>query len=726
MVHRRTRAREATGCTSKSVARLALLTALVTGFFVSTGSRVAAQQRVLGLDVSYWQGHIQQSHWNTVHSTGNRDFVFIRSSRGGTTGVDQPQGTPGGGSLSTLSRRYDDPRFVQNITRATQAGLFAGAYHFSRPDIVTNTGADEANHFLEMAGAWMRPGYLLPVHDLEAGDGIRSDNDMAQFTIDFSDRIYDVMGIRPAIYVNGNYANYVLGGASSSLRAEIYQKHPTLWMARWPNQQDPDSIDVQNGHPSDSISWTYGLWDDYGVTHPWVFWQYASTVSIPGLSDSTVDGDVLQGGIEFLKDHLVPALWMNDSSGNWNTLANWNSGQTPQQPPVASGQATPYATGPLPTPRLPGADDAVNNIDGQNDTVIIDRPSANITVTLDSGVHEIRKLYLREALNLTGGSLTINYVPSADSTPIAAQFSAPVALDGGSLSVHTLQVDATQTFSLSGTIFFDTVQLMPDGSAPATIAMIGDVDFTPLDDAASAIVNGAGAGNSGLIDLGGANRVWQISDGGAVIDLSIDVPLVNGAFSKSGAGALALGGANSYAGDTTVIEGILSLGNSFLDDAADVYLSTGATLDLDFMGSPDVIDSLLIDGVSQSAGVWGAVGSGAQFTSPLITGTGLLEVTTFVAPIPGDFDGNGFVDDADLAQWESDYGMNGDSDADNDGDSDGADFLIWQQNLGEGVPPIAVSQAVPEPSTMVLLAGSAAIGVFYRRGLRDDTHSGRP
>ena len=41
-----------------------------------------------------------------------------------------------------------------------------------RPDViattpssggVANTGADEANHFMQMAGAFMRPGYLPPV-----------------------------------------------------------------------------------------------------------------------------------------------------------------------------------------------------------------------------------------------------------------------------------------------------------------------------------------------------------------------------------------------------------------------------------------------------------------------------------------------------------------------------------------------------------------------------------
>ena len=708
--------RERPSIAAGRVWKLVLVAVLACCALSSVVTPAGAQQRVLGLDVSAWQGNMSQSKWNNLHNVNDRDFVFIRSSRGGTTGFynqsnpnnDNPPGQ------NTFSQRYDDPRFVQNITRATNAGMFAGSYHFSRPDIIAstlnsggiaNTGADEADHFIQMAGAWMRPGYLLPVHDLEAGDGVRTDNEMAQFALDFSDRIHEVMGIRPAIYVNGNYANFVVGQASPSLRAEVVDTYPTLWSARWPNGFNPFTGDVQTDNPSDSISWTYGPWDDPpNPAQPWKFWQYTSVGQLSAHSGN-LDLNVAQGGTEFLKDHLVPALWTADNDGQWTTLSNWNSGQTPTAPVQGPGQVPRFGSLVLPSVRLPGSDD----------TVILDRAGASVTVTLASGAHNIRKLDVRESLNITGGSLSINYVPSADSTPISAQFSAPVSLDGGSLSVHTLQVDATQTFSLSGTLTLDTIQLMPHGSTPAQIGVIGDVIFNPLNDAAAAIVNGAGAGSSGRIDLGGAVRDWQVSNGAAAVDLSVDVPIVNGALTKSGTGTLALGGANSYTGDTTVLEGILRTDNPFLSNAGDVYLSSAAAIDLNFGGGPDVVDSLFFDGVSQAAGIWGADGSGAQFTSSLITGGGLLQVSTFVAPIPGDFDSNGVVDGDDLAQWEGDFGQNGDSDADGDLDSDGADFLAWQRSFGSGALSLPFSQAVPEPPSIVLLSGLALVGILFRR-----------
>src|SRR6185503_4954755 len=199
---------------------------LVVLLFLSSGVSAVAQQRSLGIDVSAWQGNISVANWNTLKRATNqqvsgingdgRDFVFMRSSRGGTTGYYNQSDSDNSDGLNTLSQRYDDHYFIQNITRATTAGLLTGPYHFGRPDIIAsttnsggiaNTGADEANHFIEMAGPWMRPGYMLPVFDFEAGDGIRTDAQLNTFCVDFSDRIYAVMGIRPMIYAGNTYAN---------------------------------------------------------------------------------------------------------------------------------------------------------------------------------------------------------------------------------------------------------------------------------------------------------------------------------------------------------------------------------------------------------------------------------------------------------------------------------------------------------------------------------------
>jgi len=81
-------------------------------------------------------------------------------------------------------------------------------------------------------------------------------------------------------------------------------------------------------------------------------------------------------------------------------------------------------------------------------------------------------------------------------------------------------------------------------------------------------------------------------------------------------------------------------------------------------------------------------------------GGSIYRIETDAEFASADFNKDGMVNAADLAQWNNDFGGPG-SDTDNDGDSDGADFLAWQRQLGgESVASIFV----PEPTSGLLLA----------------------
>ena len=573
----------------------------------------AFAQRAFGVDVSYWQGEITQQAWNYAYNNDDRVFAFVRASRGGTTGLGQTSGTPGNPTQETLTRRYDDSRFIQNMVRANNAGLMTGPYHFERADLLTNTGTDEANHFMQMAGAYMRPGYMLPMYDLEAGQAQRTQQELAQFSLDFSNRIYEVMKIRPSIYANGNYMND-LAGANAATRNAIAQPSangpsmvspafPVLFAARYPagsGQRYNEAVhgNLQTQNPKDAgstLSWFFGPFDDYGNTQPWHFWQYSSGEAPFGsFGDTTTDGDVSQGDIEFVRDTLVPAVWWNDSSGDWSTFANWNSGQPVVAPQVGAGRAPQYATGPLPVARLPGAAGS-GPTSGQYDTVILERPSANITVTISTGTHNVRKMYMRKALDIMGGTLTINYDPNYNndfdnnpatnfpgalrSGPLSAQFSGAVTLGGtGNLSVNTLRVDAAQTFTLAGStgaLTFKTINLMPHSTTPAKIAVTGDVNINPLSNGTATIANGAGAGSAGLVDLSGGVRGFNIGNGTSSIDLDVPVSVVNGGITKSGLGTMRLGGNNTL-GEVNIHEGKLMFNG--VNTTGNVTVSSGGVL----------------------------------------------------------------------------------------------------------------------------------------------------
>ena len=668
----------------KRYLKLAVVSTALAVFLGENNALQAQAERVLGLDVSYWNrgsssptaNGITQTAWNTAYNTPNangytRSFVWVRASRGGTTGLSEGSGTPNNPSPAdeTLSRRYDDPELLRTMTRATTAGFFAGPYHYGRQDVAGNTGADEADHFIEYASAYMRPGYLIPVFDLEDGSGSDA---LAQFCIDFSNRLYERMQIRPAMYINGNYSS-ILQGATSSRRDQLAKPatvepsvvgpaYPMLWNARYYNQTNgfnPETIPVQTGtpktHPSLLTSY-YGPWDDYGDLNPWSFWQYASVVSIPGINtvDGNVDGNVSHGDIEYVKNYLVPALWWNDTSGDWSTLTNWNSGQplstfngsdlnnppAPYTPHVGAGQTTPFTSYTLPSPRLPGASGS-GATSGQHDTVILDRPNANVTVTVSTGTHNVRKLYMRETINITGGSLTVNYDPtyrdddSADvlhGGPISAQFSGPVTVSGGTFNVHTLQVDTNRTFTLSGgTLGLNTIKLMPNSSSPARIVVSGNVTMNALSNAAAVVVKGSGSGSSGYIDLAAANRSVTIGNGTADVDLSIDVPVTNGGLIKAGSGTLRLSSANTYVGGTTISAGRLIVSNSTGSGTG-----TGAVL---INGGILSGTGIVSGAVSLNSGGTIAPGNTSSFgtltlgSAQLLNGTNLLRIDRVGSPL---------------------------------------------------------------------------------------------
>ncbi len=135
-------------------------------------------------------------------------------------------------------------------------------------------------------------------------------------------------------------------------------------------------------------------------------------------------------------------------------------------------------------------------------------------------------------------------------------------------------------------------------------------------------------------------------------------PTVGGVFGRTSVGSnttLSLTNANTYSGGTIITgyvlearhEGALGRGDVILQNtrgnakltlqgaATNDYISDTATLSVDqssivnlsYAGSPEVVGFLIVDGVSQSAGLYGGPSSGAPNVVPQFQGTGTILVT---------------------------------------------------------------------------------------------------
>jgi hypothetical protein len=231
---------------------------------------------------------------------------------------------------------------------------------------------------------------------------------------------------------------------------------------------------------------------------------------------------------------------------------------------------------------------------------------------------------------------------------------------------------------------------------------------------AVSVAAGASLDVNGSVALGGRTLT---NSGAGVLNLNVGV---------TGGGAITNSGTLGTAGTTPIAANLASSGTLQVDLGAantDFFNITGtATLSgvIDVVMEPGFTPTgnytvLTSTGTLNAAGLALHSSDLADFTLS-IAGNSVVLTTGGSGGIPGDFDGNGTVNGADLTQWRGDFGpANDDSDADADGDSDGNDFLIWQRNVGQGAAtPTAAS--VPEPASMIMAAMTlVACGTLARR-----------
>ncbi len=136
--------------------------------------------------------------------------------------------------------------------------------------------------------------------------------------------------------------------------------------------------------------------------------------------------------------------------------------------------------------------------------------------------------------------------------------------------------------------------------------------------------------------LSGGTRAVTVSN--ALTTLTIGGVIDDGAsvygLTKAGAGTLKLTANNTYEGDTTVGDGVLSITQPSLPAGANVYVANSGVLNLDFVGT-NTVTTFYTNGVAATpGGIWGPVGSGAANESAFLTGTGRINVL-YGTPLDG-------------------------------------------------------------------------------------------
>jgi len=234
--------------------------------------------------------------------------------------------------------------------------------------------------------------------------------------------------------------------------------------------------------------------------------------------------------------HAATVSWNVDSSGFWNVAANWNTGTVPQ----------------------PG------------DDVVIDRPSASVTVTFSSGSVAVNSLTSSESFAITGGMLDL-----ASTSTLA-----DLTMSGGTLA-------GAGNVSISGLLTWNGGNMTGSGATNANggITLAGNTvglrAARTLNNAATATWSGAGFfsndNNTTFNNLSGATfAINTPSDfNGGTINNAGTITKTSG----GGNGVTQVAATVNNSNTVTVTSGVLQLDNGGMQSGT-FTIASDATLEL--------------------------------------------------------------------------------------------------------------------------------------------------
>ena len=316
------------------------------------------------------------------------------------------------------------------------------------------------------------------------------------------------------------------------------------------------------------------------------------------------------------------ARWLlSPQDSAWENLSNWTAGGPPNGP----------------------SDTATFGPSSQTEVNISTSVGLNsIVFAFDSDSFDF---------SILGGELTISGTGIRQDSSVLQTFAAS---DGGQIIFKNMSTAGHATFGSGGNFMgaFGSKIVFDDSSTAGSATLEasgGDLQFPEGEIFFNGTSNGGAAqvkvfsgccsshstrGSLNIRGHQGGMRIGSIEGSGTVLlganDLTVGTNNLNTTFS----GVI---GNDGHRGSLAKVgSGVLTLQRSLVDCIADtvgLILVSGSVIKLDFTGPPDVIASLMVDGVSQPAGIYGGPMSGAPNILPQFAGSGTVKVGSILGNI---------------------------------------------------------------------------------------------
>lgn len=200
--------------------------------------------KVVGFDVSQYQGTIHWDEIKKIEDTFQLQFVFVRA---------------------TAGKNKVDNTFKENWKQAKTHRFIRGAYHYYRPN---ENSIQQAENFIHTVK--LEPGDFPPVLDIEKLPKKQSLDSLKVGLKRWLTKVEKHYKVKPIIYSGESYY-------TDFLKKE-FSDYP-FWIAN------------------------YNFWRNQPDSH-WLLWQFTEKAQVSGIN-GTVDINVFNGNIIYLRSTLV-------------------------------------------------------------------------------------------------------------------------------------------------------------------------------------------------------------------------------------------------------------------------------------------------------------------------------------------------------------------------------------------------------------------------------------